>query len=71
MSKPAKGECRFLILRRHVFKDEVKFALPLEGLPELHDVLLFESSEHLELPHGGSPHVVILCEGGRDYSYIQ
>lgn len=45
----------------HIFKDQVEFPPPTEGLLQLHDVVLLQSPKHLQLPKRRLLDFLILC----------
>lgn len=45
----------------HILKDEVELPSPAEGLLQLHNILLLEGAEHLELPQCCFLNLLIFC----------
>lgn len=51
----------------HILKDEVELPSSAEGLLQLHNILLLEGAEHLELPQCRFLNFLIFCmEVGRN-----
>lgn len=50
----------------HILKHQVEFPPPPKRLLQLHDVLLLQRPEHLQLPHGGFLHLLIFWSHGKN-----